>query len=95
MRRPILDKKTAVQTGSVARAGVGGSQAIASATSAAEMFSRLVESGVSLPEMTEAVEKWFVLHKLEAWLEQEMGLLEIYRRPRTPPRCFRDWLNPG
>ena len=34
-------------------------------------------------------------YKLEAWLEQEMGLLEIYRRPRTPPRCFRDWLNPG
>jgi DNA-binding NtrC family response regulator len=65
MRRPILDKKTAVQTGGVARAGNGVAGNLPSPENAAAMFSRLVESGVSLPEMKEAVEKWFVMHALE------------------------------
>ena len=65
MRRPILDKKTAVQTGSVARAGVGGSQAIAPPSSAAALFQELVERGCSLAELTDSLEKWYVLRKME------------------------------
>jgi len=92
MRRPILDKKTAVQTGSVARAGNGVAGNLPSPENAAAMFSRLVESGVSLPEMTEATQKWFVVHTLEKCrynLTQTAKELAIHRN--TLMRKLKQW----
>jgi len=66
MRTAFVAKKKNAATGNLGRSSVElGPRPAPAPLSAAALFSRLVECGATLPETLEAIEKWFVVRKLE------------------------------